>query len=107
MISSLGIWHKAKAQKEVAFLWSVIHKAMVVNEWHGKISTLIDKCCPHCSPQSVESVEDRFFSCPLSQQGWQYATKIMWQLFAKKEPWSEEIIFYDAMPFFISLCARH
>jgi hypothetical protein len=30
------IWHKAKAQKEAAFLWMVIHKTMVVNKWRGK-----------------------------------------------------------------------
>jgi hypothetical protein len=26
---------KHKAQKEAAFLWSDIHKAVVVSEWHG------------------------------------------------------------------------
>ena len=41
------IWHKAKAQK-VAFLWLVIHKVMLVDEWHGKISMKIDKSCPCC-----------------------------------------------------------
>jgi hypothetical protein len=78
------IWHKAKAQKEAAFLWSVIHKAVAVNEWRGKISVEIDQSCPHCGPQSVESVEHRFYSCPLAQQVWRYAANIVWQLFAKK-----------------------
>ena len=37
------IRHKAKAQKEAALLWSVIHEAVAVNECHGKISMKIDK----------------------------------------------------------------
>lgn len=30
------IWHKRKAQKEVALLWSVLHKVVVINEWQGE-----------------------------------------------------------------------
>ena len=37
------IWHKAKAQKEVAFLWTIIHKVVVINKWRGKISVEINK----------------------------------------------------------------
>ena len=50
------IWHKAKAQKEAAFLWSIIHKAVAVNEWRGKFLMAINKSCPYCGPQLVESV---------------------------------------------------
>lgn len=66
------IRHKAKAQKEAGFIWSVIHKAVAVNERRGKISMKIDKSCPHCGPQSVESIEHMFYNCPLAQQGWQH-----------------------------------
>ena len=77
------IWHKAKAQK-VAFLWLVIHKVMLVDEWHGKISMKIDKSCPCCGMQSVESVELRFFRYPLAQHGWRYDANVIWQIFAKR-----------------------
>lgn len=94
------IW-LGKAQKEVALLWSIIHKAVAVNEWCWKISTYIDKCCPHCGPQSVESVEHRFFSCSLAQQGLLYAAHIMWQSLAKRgtlacgnlSPWCNAIFY--------------
>lgn len=39
------LWHKADAQKEATLPWLVIHKAMAVNEWRGKISLEIDKSC--------------------------------------------------------------
>ena len=78
------MWHKAKAQKEVAFLWSVIHKPVAVDECHGKISIEINKSFPSYGPQSVKLVEHRFFSNPLAQQGWRCATNTMWQLFAEK-----------------------
>ena len=44
------IWHKAKAQKEVAFLYLVIHNVVAVNERHGKISAELYKSCPLCRP---------------------------------------------------------
>jgi hypothetical protein len=40
------IWHKHKAHKEVAFLWLVIHKVVVVNEWRVRILAKIDMSCP-------------------------------------------------------------
>ena len=36
------IWHKAKAPKEVVFLWLVILKTMAINGWCGKISANFD-----------------------------------------------------------------
>lgn len=39
--TSYGIKHKAR--KEVASVWSIIHKVVAVNEWHGKISIDINK----------------------------------------------------------------
>ena len=47
-----------------------MHKAVVVNEWRVKILMEIDKSCPHCGPQSVESVEHRFYRYPLAQHWW-------------------------------------
>ena len=88
------IQHKAKAQKEVALLWSVIHKAIAVNERHGKISTDIDKNGPRCGSKSVELVEHRFFSCPLVEQGWRYVANIMWELFAKRGNLGPRKLFY-------------
>ena len=75
---------KLEAQKEAPFLWLVIHKAMAVNKRRSKISEEIDKNCPNCGPSSVEPVEHRFYSCPLTQQGWRYVANIIWQLFAKR-----------------------
>jgi hypothetical protein len=73
-----------RCRKETIFLWSVIHKVVAVNEWHGQISVDIDKSCPHGSPLSVELMEHVFFNCPLAQHVWRYATNIIYQLFAKR-----------------------
>ena len=102
------IWHKAKAQKEAAFLYSVIHKALVVNEWRSKISTKIDQSCPHCGPWSVESVEHKFYNCPLAQHGQRYATNIIWQLkilFLKKSACASHFPYCNV--FLINLCVKH
>ena len=68
----------------MAFLWLIIHKAVAVKEWRGKISIENDKSCPHCGPQSMVSVEHMFYSCPLAQHGWRYIANIIWQLLANK-----------------------
>lgn len=59
-----------KAQREVAFRWLVTHEAVAVYEWQSQISGDIDKSCPHCGSQFVESVEHMSFNCPLAQQVW-------------------------------------
>lgn len=58
-----------------------------MNEWRGCISTGIDKSCHHCGSRAVESMKHKFFSYPLAQQVWHYATNIICQLikvFAKR-----------------------
>ena len=67
------IWHKHKAHREVALLWSVSHKVVALNKWHGRISMEVDKSCPRCSLEAMELVEHMFFSCPLAQEVCRYA----------------------------------
>ena len=63
---------------------AIIHKAMVVNEHRGKITTQIDKSWPHHGLHTVESMKHKFFSYPPAQQAWQYDANILWHLFEKK-----------------------
>lgn len=59
------VWYKHEARKEATtFLRSVVHKLVALNEWHGRISTKIDKSCPHYGSPVIESVEHIFLSCP-------------------------------------------
>lgn len=70
------IWHKHKAQKEIAFFWLVLNNAAVVNEWEGRIPSMIGKSGTHCGPHHVDH---RFFNCPLAQHVWHYVVDIIWQ----------------------------
>ena len=69
---------------EAIVIWSAIHEAVAVNEWHGSISTKINKSGPHCGTQDMESLKHMFLSCPMTQQVWHYVANIMWQFFAKR-----------------------
>ena len=62
----------------------VIHNAVSVNEWRSKILMEIGQSYPHCGPQSVESLEHKFYNFPLAQQMWRYVANIIWQVLAKK-----------------------
>lgn len=39
------VWHKGKAHEEETCLQSVIHKAVAINEWRGKILVEINQSC--------------------------------------------------------------
>ena len=62
-------WRSSRAQKEAAFLWSIWHKAIAVNEWRHKISHIIDTSCPFC-PGHNESILHRFWGCELARSTW-------------------------------------
>ena len=63
-------------------IWSVIHKAVAMNEWRGRILLEIDMSCPHCGSSLVESLEHIFFICSLAQHNWHCAANVIWKLFA-------------------------
>ena len=59
---------EGKSRNNTHILWLIIHKVVAANEWHGIISTEIDKSCPHYGLQSVELIEHKFYSYPLIQR---------------------------------------
>ena len=55
------VWDPLHAGKEVAFMWSIWHKAVAVNKWRAKIAPAsISKQCPFCLPNTSESVKHKF-----------------------------------------------
>lgn len=84
------IWSKGHTPKEVGLLWLVWHRAVAVNEWHGRIYPTIDMSCPVCPQKSHESVLHRFWECVSAQHAWQWGILIMYVLITNKEahgPW--------------------
>jgi hypothetical protein len=63
---------------------------LVVNKWLRRISAEIELSYPHCGPQSIESMEHKFFDCPLTQKVWRYAANIIWQLFSKRRKFGSQ-----------------
>ena len=88
-------------------MWLVIHGVEVVNEWCGRVSMEIDKSCPHIGSQFVELVEHIFFSYPLAQQVWHYATNIMCNTLPKEVTSVLKNIFQCCNASLINLFRRH
>lgn len=63
------IVHEHRAEKEVAFLWLILHKALVVNKWRGQILVEVDNNCPHCGSMSVVYVEQNFYELHVDATG--------------------------------------
>jgi hypothetical protein len=75
------IWDPLRAGKEVAFIWSIWHKAVAINEWRARIApTSISKQCIFCLPNTSELVKHKFWDCIQAQRAWRWATFIMHEL---------------------------
>ena len=75
------VWDPLQAGKEAAFIWSIWHKAVAVNEWRARIAPVsISKQCPFCLPNTSESVKHKFWDCIQARRAWRWTTFIMHEL---------------------------
>ena len=79
------IWYKHKVHKEATFPRSIIHRAVVMNKCRGWILAKVGKSCFYCGLSVVESMDHRFFNCPLASQVCCYEVNIIGQLYAKRD----------------------
>ena len=69
-------WRAKRAQKESAFIWSIWHKAIAVNEWRQKININTDVSCPLC-PGLSESIIHRFWECTQAYSTWTWCSSLI------------------------------
>ena len=75
------IWDTLRAGKEAAFIWSIWHKAVAMNEWRARIAPVfISKQCVFCLPNTSESVKHKFWDCIHARRAWRWSTFIMHEL---------------------------
>ena len=75
------VWDPLWARKEAAFMWSIWHKALAVNEWRACIAPAsISKQCIFCLPNTSESVKHKIWDCIQALRAWRWATFIMHKL---------------------------
>jgi hypothetical protein len=75
------VWDPLRSGKEAAFIWSIWHKAVAVNEWRARIAPAsISKQCIFCLPNTSESVKHKFWDCIQARRTWRWATYIMHEL---------------------------
>ena len=72
-----GVWHKRRACKEAAFMWSIWHNAVAVQSWRARVTPGIDVTCPCCNHGVEESPAHRFYFYPQAQEIWAYAQSIL------------------------------
>ena len=56
------VWDPLRSGKEAAFIWSIWHRTVAVNEWRARIAPAsISKQCPFYMPNTSESIKDKFW----------------------------------------------
>lgn len=74
-------WDLLQSNEEAPFMWSLWHKAMVVNEGRdGIMPTSISKQCFHGLPNTRKLVKHKFFKSIQARRAWPWATFIMHKL---------------------------
>ena len=77
----LQVWDPLWSGKEVAFMWSIWHKAVVANEWRARIAPVsISKQCVFCLPNTSKLVKHKLWDCIQAGRAWRWATFIMHEL---------------------------
>ena len=75
------VWNPLRSGKEAAFIWSIWHKAVAVNEWRARIAPAsISKQFVFCLPNISESVKHKFWDCIQARRAWRWVTFIMHEL---------------------------
>lgn len=73
----MALWHPGHSHKEAVFLWSIYHKAIVVNHWRSVDTPGISHCSPCCSHDVSETIHHAFFKCEAAQSTWEFANTIL------------------------------
>jgi hypothetical protein len=71
------VWVIRRPQKEAAFLWSVYHRAIAVNQWRTQMFNGIPATCVYCPLQMSETVQHRVFECVRTNVIWNYAQLVI------------------------------
>jgi hypothetical protein len=79
------------------FIWSLYHKAIVVNTWKAKANQLIDATY-HCFDLRLKKFIHKLFECSQTRHAWSLALTIMNMLRCKPSSFS------PLMGLFINQC---
>lgn len=75
------IWDPLRTGKEAAFMWSIWHKVVAVNEWRARIAPIsISKQCIFCLPNTCESVKHSVWDCIQARRAWRWAIFVIHEL---------------------------
>lgn len=66
-----------KSPKGGGLIWSLWHKVVAANTWHGKISHLVDVACRVCNLGEAQSYVHKFWSYANSQHAWRFAICVL------------------------------
>lgn len=74
------VWIVAKSWKEVAFMWTVLHKAVAVNQWCHRAIAAIPDLCTCCTANLPELVVHCFYDCAMALPAWKFAASALHRL---------------------------
>ncbi|KAG0605466.1 hypothetical protein M758_9G061800 [Ceratodon purpureus] len=74
-----AVWKTPRPRKEAAFLWSLYHRAVAVNQWRNRAFPTSSALCQCCTAVVEESVIHCFYDCPSAARAWRLAFSALFQ----------------------------
>lgn len=72
-----AVWHSSRPRKDAVFMWSIYHKAVVVNHWRHRAFPGVSAECPCCDRGEPESILHCFYSCEYAACAWAYGNTVL------------------------------
>lgn len=73
----LEVWRPDHPRKEAGFLWSLLHKAVAVNQSRNQSHPLTSAECTCYNTGAIESIQHCFFDCEAASSAWDFAFSVL------------------------------
>lgn len=73
----IEVWRPDRPRKEAGFLWSMLHKAVAVNQWRNQSHPPTSAHCTCCNLEVTESIQHCFFDCTAAVSAWDFAISVL------------------------------
>lgn len=107
------VWTGTRSRKKAAFLWSIYHRVVVVNQWRHQDFAKTSDLCLCCEIGEPESILQCFLNCRMVVHAWSFAMSVLHAAARTpilSMPWRplswEQCVFGKSLPLYLQQVSR-